>query len=785
MLNRIHPVQGQRIHKLAGILLLLTLLLAGCTNTTEPEKPFQGTISTVSSTNTPGTIQQLRISNQSGLALHNLVVVFPNERIEFGDVAAGVTTDFKTVSHGVYRYAAYNVEVNGQKYAQPVTDWIGETQASGVAFTYFIQVDPSKWPTEGQVIQLSRIQEDQPNLSLIPTFSVTKTEKAGVPELSASMTIGEGFATSLTLSPDGQWMAVGTYFAVYLYKADTFKQAWSVPLPDKAERLVFDPQSQTLAVESASTISILDVHSGAELGKLVGANGSIAWSPDGQRLVSSSGCEQVTVWNAKTSAALKIFGSGQCSEGYSGLQPAWSADGRIYAVSMGTQILAWIDDSYTPLADFSAKGVKDTWISAIVAAPAGHLLAQYDSMGGNIIAIIDTQQDLQVHLLDQKVNGPISVLSWAPDGQHLAVAYGMDTGLILIWNAQTGQEEQRIVGLYASAGLGWSSDGKILYGAQTIEGQIYALEVSGGKVLRSLDVYSPAGTFMTWTQAGLVSAYRTDVKWWNPASGELLHQETIGTYPEGIISWPSEGPGNYLTYHYSASDSVYRIGRVSLESPTINADKQNPVPAAWSGDGSRLASPTVVWNADTGSIEAQLNDPAQQHFPDQVAWSPDDQYLAMADSLNMQPPVIWDAHSGNILLTLTAHTGNLEPIWLGLAWSPDGEKLAGVGALMNQTTGASEGMILVWDAKTGQQLQLLTAGMEDLLEVPVWSRDSRFLACATTGSTLFIWDMHSQKLAAILQGHRDIVDRMAWSPDGKKLASISRDGTLRIWVVIT
>jgi WD40 repeat protein len=770
------------MHRLARILLLFILLLAGCTKTTEPEKPIQSTSPTVISTNTPGTPQKLRISNQSGLALHHLVVVFPNDRIEFGDVPAGVTTDFKTVPHGVYRYAAYEVEVNGQKYAQPVMDWVGETPASGVDFTYFIQVDPSKWSTEGQVIQLSRVQEDQPDYRLIPTPDVMTTEQASIPVLSPSLTIGRGLATSLAVSPDGEWMAVGTQFAVYLYKADTFTQAWSVPLPDKVERLVFDPQSHTLAVESASTIFILDVHSGAELVKLVGATGSIGWSPDGQRLVSSSGCEQVTVWEASTGAALKNFGSGQCSEGYSCLQPAWSADGRIYAVSMGTQILAWNDDTYTPITDFSAQGVKDTWVSAIAAAPTGHLLAQYDSVGGNIIAIIDTQQNLQIHLLDQKVGGPITGLAWASDGQHLAVVYGMDTGLILIWNAQTGQVEQRITGRYASVGLGWSSDGKVLYGAQTVGGQIDALEVSSGKVLRSLDGYAPAGNFMTWTQAGLVSAYGTNVKWWNPASGELLNQETIGTYPVGVVSWPSVGPGNYLTYDYSDSNSPYRIGKVSFESPTINADNQNPVPSAWSWEGSHLASSTVVWNAGTGAIEAQLNNPAQQHTPDQVAWSPDDQRLATADSLNMQPPVIWNAHTGKILLILASQTGGLEPIWLGLAWSPDGDRLAGVGALMNQTTGADEGMILVWDAKTGQQQRLLTAGMEDYrLEVPVWSQDGRFLACATTGSTLFVWDMQNQKLAAILQGHRDIVDRLAWSPDGKDLASISRDGTLRIW----
>jgi WD40 repeat protein len=177
-----------------------------------------------------------------------------------------------------------------------------------------------------------------------------------------------------------------------------------------------------------------------------------------------------------------------------------------------------------------------------------------------------------------------------------------------------------------------------------------------------------------------------------------------------------------------------------------------------------------------------LQDPAQQHTPDQVAWSPDGKRLASADSLNMQPPVIWDAQTGKVLFILQAETGDLKPLWLGLAWSPDGKKLAAVGALMHPDSGADVDMILIWDAETGKQEQLLTAGMNDYrLWTVAWSPDGRFMAIGSTGSDIFLWDMTSSQPLAKLGGHTDISDQLAWSPAGNRLASVARDGTLQIW----
>lgn len=760
-------------------LIMALIILSSCqppAATTEATSTVKVTPSTVFVPTIPATpaenlssispLQKLRIINKSNILLHDLVVVFPDEQIEFGNVPGETTTEYRDVLKGVYSYAAYKVEVNGQKYEQTVADWVGETPMQGENFSYIIDVDPERWQTEGQVIQLVKVSIDQ-------------SVEVPLPVLNPTLQIGKGSPTSLAVSPDGEWMAISTQFGVYLYHANTFAESWFTPFSEKAGLVIFDPKSEHLGVVLDNAIVILDVDNGKLETRLEDAGNSFAWSPDGRRLVSGSGCRQVTVWDTLNSASLIELSGSKCSEGYSGMKVTWAADGRIYGVSMGTKIFAWEGDTYTPVEDFSAEGAKDTRISKIIAAPVGNLLAQYDSMGMPIVAIVDTKQNRQIHLLDQEVNWGNTTLAWAPNGEYLAVAYGIQTGLILIWNARTGQVEQKIEGYHTTPGIGWSTDGKTLFGLLSPDGKINAVTVRTGSALRSLGGHTSVGNFLTWTQEGIASTNGTAITWWNPVSGDSLRQDIVGSPKQWMNSWPPTGPENYL---FTINYRFHQVGSFNFKNPLQGDNSQYPFPTAWSWDGGRLADPTHIWDSETGNLLSQLQDPKQQHPPDQVAWSPDGKRIASADSLNMQRPVIWDAKTGKVLFTLQAETGKLEPLWLELAWSPDGKKLAAVGSLWHRDSGKDEGMVLIWDTDTGQQDHLLTAKMNGYrLWTVAWSPDNRFLACGTTGSEIFVWNMVNDTPMARLMGHRDIIDRLAWSPESNQLASVARDGTLQIW----
>lgn len=102
---------------------------------------------------------RLRITNNGSVPIHNLVVLFPEDRILFGDVPAGTTTEYQDVPNGVYSYAAYQFEVDGQVVTQPVLDWVGEIPMNGTRFTYVLDFDPDRENT-GDQIQLIEVTND-------------------------------------------------------------------------------------------------------------------------------------------------------------------------------------------------------------------------------------------------------------------------------------------------------------------------------------------------------------------------------------------------------------------------------------------------------------------------------------------------------------------------------------------------------------------------------------------------------------------------------------------------
>ena len=99
-------------------------------------------------------VPRLRITNNGSVPINNLVVIFPQDRIEFGNIPAGTTTDYKDVPNGVFSYAAYQFDVDGETITQPVIDWVGESPMSGILFTYTIDFDP------GARIQLIHVKND-------------------------------------------------------------------------------------------------------------------------------------------------------------------------------------------------------------------------------------------------------------------------------------------------------------------------------------------------------------------------------------------------------------------------------------------------------------------------------------------------------------------------------------------------------------------------------------------------------------------------------------------------
>ena len=293
----------------------------------------------------------------------------------------------------------------------------------------------------------------------------TPLPPVSIPVLSPALRIGKGMLSSLALSPDGRWLAVNTLLGIYQYHVDTFAQAWFYPVQAKVLSLVFSPDSKTLALGGIDGgIQLLDAGTGtARQHMQTQENTHLAWSPDGLHLVSGASCETVTIWDAQNGNKVKEFRGDQCSEGYSGTDVAWSEDGqRIFAARAGRILLAWNTRTYQPVAGWQAANLPYAMVASLLAAPVGASLAEWDSLGGTTVTLLDGSASGKVlHILDGQVNGPVVSVAWSPDGRWLAIGYGMDTGITLVWDATTGAVVDTLKGFYPCEGMAWLPDGQV------------------------------------------------------------------------------------------------------------------------------------------------------------------------------------------------------------------------------------------------------------------------------------------------------------------------------------
>jgi WD40 repeat protein/serine/threonine protein kinase len=151
--------------------------------------------------------------------------------------------------------------------------------------------------------------------------------------------------------------------------------------------------------------------------------------------------------------------------------------------------------------------------------------------------------------------------------------------------------------------------------------------------------------------------------------------------------------------------------------------------------------------------------------PDSVTYDRYGKYLASGDRRG--PVHVWDAGSGDPVMTLhghTSHTGEID-------FSPDGRRLA---------SGGGDGTVRIWSLETRSELHALTGHREPVLGV-AFSPDGRRVVSGGEDGTLRLWDVDDGTEQVVVEEHASIVNSVAFSFDGQFIATGNSDGTIRLW----
>ncbi|MBX7222514.1 MAG: caspase family protein [Blastocatellia bacterium] len=128
-----------------------------------------------------------------------------------------------------------------------------------------------------------------------------------------TLTGHQGTVGCLALSPDGKWIATGSYDrTVKLWEVATGKllQTFSGEQPNEIRSLAFSPDATRIVSasfdpggDSAKALKIWDVSTGKVLVQGKGRHGgfqTVVWSPDGKWIATGNGDVSATLWDAAT-----------------------------------------------------------------------------------------------------------------------------------------------------------------------------------------------------------------------------------------------------------------------------------------------------------------------------------------------------------------------------------------------------------------------------------------------------------------------------------------------------
>jgi WD40 repeat protein len=376
-------------------------------------------------------------------------------------------------------------------------------------------------------------------------------------------------------------------------------------------------------------------------------------------------------------------------------------------------------------------------VGRLAVSPNGRYVAAatgLDARDSGEVEMFDAAPWRRLATLAYSAGVPITALAFSPDSSRLAIGAG--DGRAGIWSVASGRELLPLIGHTTQiSSIAWRSDGGEL-----------ATASADGKGLVWRGSLSQGTTIPTGAGIALAAANTRGDRVWgafaspSPGSDVLRSWTTAGKPLEqfpvpGPQSGSAAGIGENTRFGMLVDANQNVVIRDLANGRTIGTVSQGqPVNSlALAGDRLVVGSSTGVVGSTTGAV------------------------------------VLYDVAPG--MPTLAA--GSVSGGTCGGAYvaiSADGQRAAAVGQC---------GDGILWNARTGQQLETFDTGAQPASGVSLSPDGRRLAVSSSTRTTLF--DLATKRPVHVLTGDTGPVTSAAFSPTGSWLATASQDGDVRIW----
>ena len=505
---------------------------------------------------------------------------------------------------------------------------------------------------------------------------------------------------------------------------------------------------------------------------------SVAFNPDGTRIVSGGADSTLSVWGAFSETRIRrLTGHKQRIRCV-----AFSPDGRqVVSGSDDHTIKVWEVDYENKVRTITGHVAA---VTSVAFSPDGKLIAS--GSADQTLKLWNALTGQELLTIDGHTAG-VTCVAFSPDGAQ--IVSGSDDTTIRVWDVTTGRNRLVLHGHESAVTcVAYSGDGTRLASGGN-KGKARVWDVATGKMSLTISVttpffssirdivFSPDGAWIVvGTDFSKVPFFFTTgkalISLWNAETGK--NAKTFYGHTAAVTSIDFSPDGTRIVS--GSRDRTIRIWDIAGGSeiyksflPAPRCLALNPAGQKIACGGSAIGSVTV-WHMTSG--RETLTFDTSTIRVGAMAFSPDGKRIAIAvldvrDRQRVFDVRVLNAMTGMEVLTLKGHRDQVASV----IFSPDGRRIA---------SGSHDRTLKLWDANTGDEILTLT-GHESGVTSVAFSPDGTRILSASLDRTLRLWETLTGRELLRLKGHTETVSHIAFSPDGTRIVSGSNDKTLRVW----